>query len=398
MTVLLLVVIYIAFIGLGIPDSLIGSAWPAVYKEFQIPVSYVSCVTLLVSGCTVLSSIFSDRIINRMGTGRVTAVSTIMTAAAMLGFSVSGNINFMCLLAIPLGMGAGAIDSGLNNYIALHYNASHMNYLHCFYGIGVACSPYLMSVALAKNSWRSGYRYAFGVQSAIAVILLISLPIWNTVSKRADKNRQNGEEIETKNGSETKILSFAEMIKMPQVRWIWIIMLATNAIEYACGTWGSTYLVEAGRFQPENAAKILTLYYVGMALGRFLSGVFAARITTWKRIWAGTAVVLAALLVLTIVPAAGFFLVGLGNGSIYPNLIYLTPYHFGQDVSQSVMGSQIAAAYLGVMLTPPLFGILAEWWGIQMFPVFLAALFGIMTLALVEFVKKMKTQGQYREV
>lgn len=385
MTILLLIVIYIAFIGLGVPDSLIGSAWPAIYPEFGISVDSVSCVTLLISGCTVLSSMFSDRLLNRFGTAKVTVFSTAMTALALLGFSVSNRFVFLCLLAIPLGLGAGAIDSGLNNYIALHYSASHMNFLHCFYGVGVSASPYLMSLALAENTWREGYRSAFLVQISITAILLFSLPLWK---KTSAKTQETQEEVIP------QTLSLKQMWQMPEVRTVWVIMLATNAIEYACGTWGSTWLVESRGFTPEDAAFMITLYYAGMALGRFLSGVLANRIATWKRIGIGIVGVLIAVAVLPF-SAIGLFLVGLGNGSIYPNLIHLTPVNFGESVSQSIMGSQIATAYLGVMLAPPLFGLVSNLFGIQVFPLFLMVLFVIMTAFIGIFVRQLKASGRY---
>lgn len=385
MTILLLIVIYIAFIGLGVPDSLIGSAWPAIYPEFGISVDSVSCVTLLISGCTVLSSMFSDRLLNRFGTAKVTVFSTAMTALALLGFSFSNRFVFLCLLAIPLGLGAGAIDSGLNNYIALHYSASHMNFLHCFYGIGVSASPYLMSLALAENTWREGYRSAFLVQICITAILLFSLPLWKKSSAKA---QESTEEVAP------QTLSLKQMWQMPEVRTVWVIMLATNAIEYACGTWGSTWLVESRGFTPEDAAFMITLYYAGMALGRFLSGVLANRIATWKRIGIGIVGVLIAVAVLPF-SAIGLFLVGLGNGSIYPNLIHLTPINFGESVSQSIMGSQIATAYLGVMLAPPLFGLVSNLLGIQVFPWFLIVLFVIMTVFLFIFTQQMKKNGRF---
>lgn len=385
MTILLLIVIYIAFIGLGVPDSLIGSAWPAIYPEFGISVDSVSCVTLLISGCTVLSSMFSDRLLNRFGTAKVTVFSTAMTALALLGFSVSNRFVFLCLLAIPLGLGAGAIDSGLNNYIALHYSASHMNFLHCFYGVGVSASPYLMSLALAENTWREGYRSAFLVQISITAILLFSLPLWKKTSAKTQKTQ---EEVIP------QTLSLKQMWQMPEVRTVWVIMLATNAIEYACGTWGSTWLVESWGFTPEDAAFMITLYYAGMALGRFLSGVLANRIATWKRIGIGIVGVLIAVAVLPF-SAIGLFLVGLGNGSIYPNLIHLTPVNFGESVSQSIMGSQIATAYLGVMLAPPLFGLVSNLLGIQVFPWFLIVLFVIMTVFLFIFTQQMKKNGRF---
>ena len=393
MAFLLLAVIYIAFIGLGVPDSLIGTAWPAVYREFMVSPSLVSCITLLISGCTVLSSMFSSGLLNRFGTAKVTAVSTAMTALSLLGFSFAGNIWIMCLWAIPLGLGAGAIDAGLNNYIALHYKASHMNFLHCFYGIGVSCSPYLMSLALSGSSWRSGYRYAFILQLSITLILILSLPLWkkqSAVSAEGEAEEESG-----------RVLPFREMRAIPEVRVTWALLLATNAIEYVCGVWGSTYLVNAKGFPADSAAKLLTLYYAGMALGRFSSGVLSAKCSTWKRIWIGAVGVCAAVALLVLplpalFTAVGFFLVGFGNGPIYPNLIYLTPYHFGRDVSQSMMGSQIAAAYIGVMMTPPIFGLVQNLFGMESFPIFLLVLLVSMVWCLLLLAKKLKKNGYYR--
>ncbi|MBO5409916.1 MAG: MFS transporter, partial [Clostridia bacterium] len=272
----LLVVIYIAFIGLGVPDSLIGSAWPAIHSEMNIPVEAVSVLTFIISGCTVLSSMFSAGILNKLGTAKVTAFSTAMTAAALLGFSFAPSFWFMIPLAVILGLGAGAIDSGLNNYVALNFKASHMNFLHCFYGVGVSLSPYLMSQALSSAGWRGGYRYAFYVQAAITLLLIISVPMWKKSSSADETQEENNLN-----------LTFLQMAKMPEVRRVWVIMLATNAIEYACGVWGSTYLVSAKGFEAKHGALALTVYYVGMSIGRFVSGLLSEKISTWKRIGIG---------------------------------------------------------------------------------------------------------------
>ena len=385
----LLVVIYVAFIGLGVPDSLLGSAWPAVHIELDIPVEAVSVITFIISGCTVLSSMFSAKVLNKIGTARVTAFSTAMTAAALLGFSFASSFYVMIPLAIILGLGAGAIDAGLNNYVALHFKASHMNFLHCFYGVGVSLSPYLMSLALKGADWRDGYRYAFFVQAAITVLLIVSIPLW----KKTFSGESNEEEC-------SKNLSLWQMAKMPEIRIVWVIMLMTNAIEYACGVWGSTYLVEEKGFLPEKGAIALTIYYVGMSVGRFLSGLLSDKIATWKRIGIGVAV-LAPAIVLMLLPVhgavtvVGLFLVGLGNGSIYPNLIHLTPHNFGKDASQSVMGSQIAFAYIGVMLSPAMVSIISGVFGIKVYPVFLAVLYVIMIVFLKLFIRILKKQNRY---
>ncbi len=385
----LLVVIYIAFIGLGVPDSLIGSAWPAVHSEMNIPVEAVSLLTFIISGCTVLSSMFSAGILNKLGTAKVTAFSTAMTAAALLGFSFAPSFGFMIPLAVILGLGAGAIDSGLNNYVALHFKASHMNFLHCFYGVGVSLSPYLMSQALSDAGWRGGYRYAFYVQSAITLLLIVSVPLW--------KKSSSAEQTEGESGVNLTLL---QMAKMPEVRQVWIIMLATNAIEYACGVWGSTYLVTEKGFQTKHGALALTVYYVGMSVGRFVSGLLSDKISTWKRIGIGAAILAPAIALMLLplpgtVTVIGLFLVGLGNGSIYPNMIHLTPHNFGKEVSQSIMGSQIAFAYIGVMLAPPAVSLISKLFGIEIYPVLLAVLYMIMVIALKCFVNRLKKQNKY---
>ncbi|MBQ8227516.1 MAG: MFS transporter [Clostridia bacterium] len=387
--VFLLIVIYIAFIGLGVPDSLIGSAWPAIHAEMNIPVEMVSVLTFIISGCTVLSSMFSSGILNKLGTAKVTAFSTAMTAAALFGFSVIPSFWGMIPLAIILGLGAGAIDSGLNNYVALHCKASHMNFLHCFYGVGVSLSPYLMSYALGDVGWRSGYRYAFYVQAAITLLLILSLPMW--------KKTTSAEQAEEERGVNLTIL---QMAKTSEIRLVWIIMLATNAIEYACGVWGSTYLVTEKGFETDHGALALTIYYVGMSVGRFVSGLLSDKISTWKRISIGSAI-LAPAIVIMLLPlpgeasVVGLFLIGLGNGSIYPNMIHLTPHNFGKEVSQSIMGSQIAFAYIGVMLAPPTVSLISSIFGIKVYPVLLAALYLIMVITLKLFVNRLKKQGRY---
>ena len=387
---LLLTIIYIAFIGLGIPDSLIGAAWPAIYTDWAISESAVSVITLTISGCTVLSSVFSTGVLNRYGAHKVSAVSTAMTALALIGFSLAPNLLVMWLCAILLGLGAGAIDAGLNNYIALHYTANHMNLLHCFYGIGVSISPYIMSLAISGGAWRRGYLYAFLLQSIITVILFASFPLWK-------KGNTSALEEET-----PKKLSIPEMLGMSKLRTVWIIMLATNAIEYVCGIWGSYYLIQTKDLSVAQGAVALTLYYAGMASGRFLSGILAQKIYTWNRIYTGMIILLGAILLLLIPNAvvlsiAGLFAVGFGNGSIYPNFLHLTPYNFGKDISQAVMGSQIALAYIGVMLAPPAFALVNSLFGSQSFPIFVGLLYLVMVIAIFCLVKRIQSEGKYNK-
>ncbi len=390
MATFLLIIVYIAFIGLGIPDSLFGAAWPAIYNDFGVGVSYAGFVTVLVSGCTVISSLMSSKVINKFSTSVVTAVSTAMTAAALVGYSISPNLWSMCAFAIVLGLGAGAIDAALNNYIALYYNAMHMNFLHCFYGVGVVVSPYIMSLMLENSTWREGYRAAFYIQLAITIIMILSLPLWKKVRH---KSINSEEEITP------KVLSIGTMAKTPSIRIVWILCVATNVIEAMCGVWGSTFLVSAHKLSVASAAGAILFFYLGMALGRFLSGIMSTKLSPWKLIYIGTAVVFVAISLMFVpnatVAIVGLFLAGLGNGPIYPNIMYLTPKNFGEDVSQSVIGSQMAFAYGGFLAMPPVFGVLAEYAGAKIFPFFVAFWFAVMLFVMVLFVRKLKAENRY---
>lgn len=374
MATLLLIVIYIAFIGLGVPDSLFGTAWPAIYTDLNLPVSWASIVTIIVSCCTITSSLLSSWLISRFGTGKITAVSTLMTALALLGFSCSDSMLWLCLCAIPLGLGAGSIDTALNNYVALHYKASHMNFLHCFYGIGVSLSPYLMSLALSKGTWEGGYRAVFWFQLAIAALTVLALPLWKKV-----RHAQNGEEEE----ETPRVLSFPALMKMPKVRMACLVFIGYCALEYTCGTWGSTFLVNAKGAAADTAARMVTFYYVGLALGRFLSGVLAGRLHSRQLVKIGQMILLAAVVSLFLpLPFAfcsvSLFFIGLGNGPIFPNMLHLTPELFGKDLSQAVIGAEMATSYIGVLLAPALFGLIAQNVTAALFPVYLLVLYALM--------------------
>lgn len=374
MATLLLIVIYIAFIGLGVPDSLFGTAWPAIYTDLNLPVSWASIVTIIVSCGTITSSLLSSRLISRFGTGKITAVSTLMTALALLGFSCSDSMLWLCLCAIPLGLGAGSIDTALNNYVALHYKASHMNFLHCFYGIGVSLSPYLMSLALSKGTWEGGYRAVFWFQLAIAALTVLALPLWKKV-----RHAQNGEEEE----ETPRVLSFPALMKMPKVRMACLVFIGYCALEYTCGTWGSTFLVNAKGAAADTAARMVTFYYVGLALGRFLSGVLAGRLHSRHLVKIGQMILLAAVASLFLpLPFAfcsvSLFFIGLGNGPIFPNMLHLTPELFGKDLSQAVIGAEMATSYIGVLLAPALFGLIAQNVTAVFFPVHLLVLYALM--------------------
>lgn len=375
MATLLLIIIFIAYIGLGIPDSLLGAAWPAIYTEFGLPVSYASYITILTSCGTIISSFFSAKIIKRLGTAKITAFSTTLTALALLGFSLSGNMLCLCLCAIPLGLGAGSIDTALNNYVALHYKASHMSFLHCFYGVGVTVSPYLMSFALSENNnWRGGYRIMFIIQISIAALTILSMPLWKKVGQNQPEEENTIRTLTTK-----QILTTRGT--MPVIG----IFIFSCAIECICLVWGSTFLVEANGITADKAAGIITFYFMGMTVGRFISGLLAKRISGIKIVMTGQIITFIAIM-LTLIPnsvvlsSVGLSLIGLGNGPLYPNMTHLTPQVFGRDVSQSIIGFQMALTYVGIMLSPLIFGLLAEYIGVFLMPYYLITMYALMML------------------
>jgi len=388
MVTALLLVIYIAFIGLGIPHSLFGAVWPAIQTDFSLPLDAANYITTIISGCTVISSMLGARLTNKFGTSLVVTVSLCLSALALLGFSFAGGLAVMCILSIPLGLSSGAIDASLNNYIALHYSAMHMNFLHCFYGIGVMLSPYIMSLTLNEAKWREGYRVIFSVQAIIALIMILSLPLWKKVRFT---NVDSGEEEVT-----YKNLSYVKMAKMPEIRLDWLMCISANAIEGVGGIWASTYLVFTHGFGEAKAAGAITLFYIGMALGRFLSGILSTKLSSWTLIKTGTAVMILGIILLPItVPyaaVAGLFLLGLGNGPIYPNIMHLTPRHFGEEYSGSIIGSQMATAYFGIMVAPPIFGAMAEKIGTAIFPWYIAVWTAIFIASAFFFLRKIKIE------
>lgn len=375
MASVLLLLIYLAFISLGIPDSLFGAAWPAMGRDLGTALSAGGVVTSLISGATIVSSLLSARVIRRFGTGLVTAVSVGMTALALVGFSLAPGFVWLCLLALPLGLGAGCVDSGLNHYVALHYSANQMNLLHGFYGIGVSLSPYLMAVALERGGWRQGYGLLGLAQAAIGLLLLLTLPLWKRVAHKEGTFQPDATP-----------LPLSRQLRLPGVAAALAAFSCSCGLEYTAGIWGSTYLVAAWGLSPEAGARGITLYYVGMTAGRMLSGFTARRLGSRRLIlWGQCLVGLGVAALLLPLPSwgvvAALFVIGFGNGPVFPNLLHRTPQHFGREASQSVMGLQMAASYLGITLLPPLGGVLVQHLGSGMFPIWLLFLFGCMTLA-----------------
>lgn len=379
MTTLLLIVIFIGFISLGIPDSLLGAAWPAVSADLGLPSADVSFISFLITGGTVLSSFLSGRIIRKLGEPRVTVLSTALTALSLTLFSVSHNMAALCLLAVPLGLGAGAIDTALNNFVALHCSPACMSFLHCFYGIGVSISPYCVSLALSgQGSWRAGYRTMSCVQWGIVAVMILSLPLWKRAGNR------NAEEEPTEN----RLISLPQALKLPLARTCFLVFLASNALESVCTVWAATFLVQMRSLSAEQAAGCVTFYFAGLACGRFLSGVLSKNWHCMKIIWVSqifsfAAAVLLLLPLPTFAVTLGLFLIGLGNGPLHPNMLQLTPEHFGADISQSMMGYEIGFAYSAILVTPLIFGFFATKVGYGLFAWSVAALFALLVYALV---------------
>ncbi len=370
MMILLLIVIYVAFIGLGLPDSLFGPAWPAIYQQFNIPVSFQAFVTMTTTICTILSSIFSSRVINKFGTRNVVVLSTLLTVLGLLGYYLSNSFWLLIISAIPLGIGAGAIDSALNNYVAIHYKRVHMNFLHCFYGIGVTLSPYIISMALSEdNNWKKGYLIAFFIQLGICLILVLSMPLWNKVENKNISSSFN-----------TVSIPFFKMIRTPIIVTAGLIFFFYCGVELTTGHWSASFLVNAKNINPDQAAALVGLFYGGLALGRFVSGLVSSKLSSFKLVFTGELILLIAS-ILFILPFSGYiyvgvalFLVGFGCGPIFPNMAAITPTYYGEKYSQSIMGIQMSLAYTSAITISPLFGIIGEKISFNIFPYYLLVL------------------------
>lgn len=372
---LLLAVIYLSFISLGLPDSLLGSAWPSMYVEFGVPISYAGIIAMVISAGTVISSLQSDRLTRRFGTGVVTTVSVAMTALALFGFSVTHSFPLLCLWAIPYGLGAGSVDASLNNYVALHYASRHMSWLHCMWGVGASIGPYIMGFALAGGqTWNMGYRYIALIQTVLTAILFFSLPLWK---------KRGGEASETSDGKAAKALTLRQIIAIPGAKAVLITFFCYCALEQTAGLWAGSYLALFKGYTAEAAAEYAALFYIGITVGRALSGFLTLKFNDVQMIRLGAAVILLGLVILLLPLGSyaapfGLVLIGFGCAPIYPCIIHSTPAHFGADKSQAVIGVQMAFAYVGTSLMPPLFGLIANHIHVALLPVYLLVLLLVM--------------------
>lgn len=385
MVQLLLIIIYLSFISLGLPDSLLGSAWPAIYTEFGVPLSYASIIYIIISIGTVISSLQSDRLTRRFGTGTVTACSVAMTAAALFGFSISHSFLALCLWSIPYGLGAGGVDASLNNYVALHYESRHMSWLHCMWGIGATLGPYVMSYALTRNmGWNSGYRIIAILQIVLTVILIFSLPLWKS---RTSAGTEDGNE------NRTKALSLREIIQIPGAKEVMLCFFCYCAVEQTTSLWASSYLTLYKGIAPEAAAGFASMFFIGITIGRAISGFITMKLNDVQMIRLGELIVGTGVLILLLpmggtASLIGFVLIGLGCAPIYPCIIHSTPAHFGADRSQAIIGVQMASAYIGNCLMPPVFGLIANHISVSLLPVYLLVILILMIVMHEQLTRK----------
>lgn len=384
---ILIVIIYLSFISLGLPDSLLGSSWPAMYPQLNVPVSYAGIISMTIALCTVFSSLMSDRVTRRFGTGKVTAVSVATTAAALFGFSVSKSFWTLCLWAVPYGFGAGSVDTSLNNYVALHYESKHMSWLHCMWGVGATTGPYIMGrVLTGGGTWNTGYRFISLMQVVLTVILFASLPLWK---ERGQSDAQ------TESDAPCAPPSFGEILKISGVKEVLILFFCYCTLEQTAGLWASSYLTLYKGVPAETAASFAGMFFLGITAGRALSGFLTMKLSDAQMIRLGQAVIACGVAALLLpvgegASLAGFVIIGLGCAPIYPCVIHSTPGWFGADKSQAVIGVQMASAYMGTCLMPPLFGLIAEHVSVSLLPVYLLTALALMTWMHERMLKKVK--------
>ncbi|WP_313585157.1 MFS transporter [Lacrimispora sp.] len=376
MTTLLLIIIYIAFISLGLPDSMLGAAWPTVRADLSLPMAGAGLISMIISGGTIISSILSGRLIQKLGTGKLTLISVFITAMALLGFSFSQSYVWLCLMAIPLGLGAGAVDAALNNFVALHFSARHMSWLHCFWGFGATAGPAIMSVAISHNgSWQTGYLSVAIIQIFLVIILLVSLPLWRLFG----------------GGREECIIEEYQsqyVFQLTGIRSALLGFFCYCALEATTGLWGASYLVQAKGVSSDVAAGWISVYYLGITIGRLVNGFITAKWSNPVLIRGGQFIIGIGAVLLLIsnqyVNLLGLILIGMGCAPIYPSMLHETPARFGKNNSSKLMGVQMAFAYIGTMLVPPAIGVLSSVVGIQFYPIF------IMVLLITMFVSSEK--------
>lgn len=374
MATFLILIIYIAFISLGLPDAVLGAAWPIMQVELNAPLEAAGFLFGMVSVGTVLSSLVSGPLLKKYGTGRVTVFSVMLTAIGLLGFNYSISIYWLLLFTLPLGLGAGAVDAGLNDYVAIHYKAHHMNWLHAFWGVGATMGPLVLSQFISRGySWRNGYLVIAVFQFVLVLVLLLTLPLWKKVAGEKPLNQEVSQEEAP---SETR--KKTNVFKLAGVKWALLTFVFYTGIEQTVNLWGSTFLVDSKGIDPATAAKWLSYYFLGITIGRVMSGFISFKLNNKQMLRLGQTIVLVGALIL-LLPLAnpfmlvGLILIGLGCAPVYPSMLHETPVRFGEEFSQHVMGLQLAAGNTGALLLPPLFGLVASHLSVNLLPMFLVA-------------------------
>ena len=408
----LLLIIYLSFISLGLPDALLGSAWPIMHEELKVPLSYSGSVYMLISCCTILSSLKSESLNRRFGTGKITAFSVLLTALAIFGFSMSRSFYMLLLFAIPYGLGAGSVDAALNHYVALHYSSRHMNWLHCMWGIGASIGPYIMGFVLQRGfSWSKGYLLIGILQAGLTFLLFLSLGLW----KEKEEDMNDLVKVEMHEGEEgKKALSFREILRIPGAKECIASFFFYCAIEQTIGLWSGSFMVYSLRIDAKLAASFVALFYFGITFGRFLAGIFSAKWKDEELILGGIAILFLGIVLLfpaglfsgkrlfgmelrQIFVVLSLLFMGLGCAPIYPAIIHSTPYNFGAENTSALIGKQMASAYIGSLSLPPVFGVLAKNFGTGLFP-FYAVVLGIAMLYMYkQLLKKTKEAKRKRK-
>ncbi len=373
---ILLAIIYMAFISLGLPDAVLGSAWPTMYQEFNVPISYAGIISMIIAFGTIVSSLQSDRLTKKLGAGLVTSISVGLTTLALLGFSMSHTFLPLCLWAIPYGLGAGSVDAALNNYVALHYESRHMSWLHCMWGVGASLGPYIMGYALTTQyNWNTGYAYIFYLQAALTVMLFLSLPLW----KKRIQHSEHTSGTATSEDTSSQALTLKEIFCIPGAPQVLLMFFCYCAIEQTAGLWASSYLVLERNISAEQATSWASLYFIGITIGRAISGFVTMKLNDSQMIHLGEGIIAVGLVIMLIpihstFSLIGLIVIGLGCAPIYPCVIHSTPANFGAENSQALTGVQMASAYVGTLIMPPLFGLIANHITIALYPFYLFAL------------------------
>ena len=372
-TMILLIVIYLAFISLGLPDALLGVAWPQIRAEWALGLDAAGIISIVITGGTIASSLLSGKLIKRFGEGKITLMSGLMTGLALLGYGFAPSFLWFILLALPLGFGAGSVDTALNHYVATHFKAHHMNWLHSFWGVGATTGPILMGIVLATTgSWRNGYLAVAGIQLVLALIIFLTLPLWRLHGVQTHADAEMAEESIGK----TDPIDAEKPLKKPGVIYALFVFMAYCAGEYAMGLWGASYLVQIRGIAVESAANGVAAYYGGITIGRFLAGFLSFKLNNRQMIWLGLSLATCGGFAMLLMPASGlimfaFVLVGLGFAPIFPAMVHETPKRFGKAAAQSIIGYQMAAAYVGIAVFPPLFGVIMKQYSLALFPFFI---------------------------